>query len=197
MLGLPETTEISRPLPKKTLFAKFEMKPSQRDHFDEDISRMAIVNAVSPSTIPALQKGEEIECIYVIEVLLKRKAYDPKNILLLSKLIPQKILFAMKFEDEIQIAIYHTKLITSPWKKVNEADIRLQGLNLDRVWRNLVADIGDIIVENGNTLEQQIAIDEEKARRIKAIADLERKARAEKQPRKRLELFEEIKKLKS
>lgn len=197
MLGLPETTEISRPLPKKTLFAKFGMKPSQRDHFDEDISRMAIVNAVSPTTIPALQKGEEIECIYVIEVLLKRKAYDPKNILLLSKLIPQKILFAMKFENEIQIAIYHTKLITSPWQKENEAFVRLQGLNLDRVWKNLVAEIGNIIVENGNTLEQQIAIDEEKARRIKAIADLERKARAEKQPRKRLELFEEIKKLKA
>ena len=62
MLGLPKTTEISKALPKKAIYAKFELKPVQRDHFDEDISKMAIVNAISPTTIPALQKGTDVEC---------------------------------------------------------------------------------------------------------------------------------------
>lgn len=197
MLGLPHTTEINKALPKKAIYAKFGFKSAQRDHFDEDISKMAIVNAISPTTIPAVQKGETVDCIYVVEVLLKRKYYDPKNILLLSKLIPQKILFALRFEDEIQTVIYHTKLILGNWQKEDGACLTLQGNNLDSIWNNIVATTGEIVINEGNTLEQQIAIDDETARRLKAIADLEHKARAEKQPRKRLEMFEEIKKLKN
>ena len=105
MLGLPKSTEISRQLPKKAIFQKFELKPAQRDRFDADISKMVIVNAISQDTLPALQKGETIQTIYVIEVVLKRPNFDEKNIQMLSKLIPQKILFALHYEDVIQLAI--------------------------------------------------------------------------------------------
>ena len=111
MLGLPASTEINKQVPKKAIFAKFELKPAQRDHFDEDVAKLTLVNAISPTTIPALSKGEQIECIYVMAVTLKKKEYDPKNVLLLSKLIPQKIVFALKYEDYVQLAINHTKLI--------------------------------------------------------------------------------------
>lgn len=196
MLGLPHSTDINRPLPKNTVYVKFALKSAQRDHFDEDISRMAVVNVISPTTVPALHKGEDIECIYVVEVFLKRKAYDVKNILLLSRLIPQRIIFALRCGDEIQTAVYHTRLILSNWLREVDSQLILQGVNLDSVWTNLIAEIGNIVIENGNTLEQQIVMDDEKARRLETIAALERKARAERQPRKRLELFEQIKKLK-
>ena len=197
MLGLPKTTEISKALPKKAIYAKFELKPARRDHFDEDISKMAIVNAISPTTIPALQKGTDVECIYVVEVQLKKQNYDTKNIILLSKLIPQKMLFALHYEDNLQLAIYHTKLICSNWQKAGEVNLNLQGLNLDKVWDNLVITTGDITIEAGNTLTEQIAENDFRAKLQKEIEDLERKARAEKQPRKRLEMFERIKELKN
>lgn len=196
MLGLPKSTEISKQLPKKAIYAKFDLKPAQRDHFDEDISKLAIVNAISPTTIPALQKGTEVECIYVIEVSLKKINYDTKNIILLSKLIPQKILFALHFEDGIQLAIYHTRFICSNWKPEDSISIYLQGLTLDKVWDNLVITTGDIVIEGDNTLKEQIATDEARNKIFKEIEDLERKARMEKQPRKRLDMFEKIKALK-
>ena len=46
--------------------------------------------------------------------------------------------------------------------------------------------------EEGNSLDEQIAVDEAEAKLEKQIEDLEKKARTEKQPRKRLELFEEF-----
>lgn len=196
MLGLPKTTEISKPLPKTAIFAKFELKPKQREHFDEDISRMQLVNAISLTTIPALRKGKEVDCIYVVDIILKKTDYDPKNIVLLNKLIPQKMLFALHYEDSVQLAIFHTKLICSRWQAIDTVDLDLQGLDLDKVWENLVMTIGNIVLEDDHTLKEQIDNDEAKAKLRKEIERLEKKARNEKQQRKKLELFEEIKRLK-
>ena len=197
MLGLPKSTEISpKQLPKKAIFQKFELKPAQRDHFDADISKLTLVNAISQNKLPALQKGETIETIYVVDVALKRPNYDPKNIQMLSKLIPQKMLFALHYEDEIQLAIYHTKLISGDWMAEGAIELKLEGTTTDLVWDNLVKAIGGIEVEEGNTLVEQIAIDDEREKLRKQILALEVKARLEKQPRRKLEMFEELQELK-
>ena len=192
MLRLPKATEISQALPKKTIFAKFDLKSAQREHFDEDISRMQIVNAISQTTIPTLQKGNDVECIYIVEVMLKKQDYDPKNLLLLSKLIPQKMLFALHYDGKLQLAIFHSKLITGAWQNEDTASLQLQGFDLDEVWDNLVMDVGSIELEEDYSLEAQIAADEAKAKLQREIDQLEKKARSEKQPRKKLELYEEL-----
>ena len=194
MLGLPKSTELSQTLPKTRIFAKFDLRASQKDRFDEDISRLAIVNVISPRTIPALPAGETRETIYVVEVILKKQDYDPRSIQLLSKLIPQSILFVLRYEAKTQLAIFHTKLMTSPWGL--EPEVVLSGLDIDAVWENLVKMVGDVEVEEGNTLEEQIHYDEARAKLLKRIEDLEAKSRAEKQTRRRLEMFEELQELK-
>ena len=196
MYGLPHTTEIRKQLPKKAIYAKFELKPAQRDGFDADVSRIDIVAVISPTTVPAFASGENIKEFYVLDVQLKKKDYDEKNIAMLSKLIPQNILFALQYEDETQLAIYHTKLIKSDWKSTTDTDIRLSGLNLDTVWENIIKDIGEIHVQEGKTLTEQIQEDERVVKLKKQIEELERKCRTEKQPRRRLELYEKLTSLK-
>ena len=196
MYGLPQTTVIRKQLPKKAIYAKFELKPAQRDGFDADVSRIDIVAVVSPTTVPAVAAGEDIKEFYVLEVQLKKKDYDEKNIAMLSKLIPQNILFALQYEDQTQLAIHHTKLIKSEWKPTDDTTISLTGLNLDTVWENIIKDIGEIQVQDGKTLAEQIADDERLAKLKKQIDELEQKCRTEKQPRKRLELYEKLTKLK-
>ena len=196
MYGLPQSTEIKKQLPKKAIYAKFNMPTSQREHFDADIARIDIEVGVSKATVPALAEGEEIKEFYVLGIQLKRKEYDPKNILLLTKLLPHKMIFALHYEDEIQFAIYHTKLITSDWKQTDEATLSLTGLSLDTVWENIVKSIGHIEVEKGNTLTEQIKANEEQAKLLAQIKTLERKMASEKQPRRKREYFEQIKNLK-
>ena len=198
MYGLPQTTEIKKQLPKKAIYAKFNMPTSQREHFDADISRIDIEIGVSKATVPALAEGEEVKEFYVLGIHLKRKEYDPKNILMLTKLLPHKMVFALHYEDEIQFAIYHTKLITSEWQIIthNSSLITLQGLNLDSVWDNIVKQIGHIEVQEGNTLTEQIKANEEQTKLLAQIKMLERKMTNEKQPRRKREYFEQIKKLK-
>ena len=195
MYGLPITTERKKQLPKKAVFAKFHLKPSQRDGFDADVSRMDIVAVLSPATLPAITAGESIKDIYVLAVQMKRKDYDGKNIVLLSRLIPQNILFVLEFEGQSKLAIYHTKLMQTDWKPTESCTIELRGLNLDKVWENIAVDIGGVSIADGNTLDEQIAADERRQKIEKEIAKLEKQARAEKQPKKKFELVQQIKML--
>ena len=197
MYGLPQSTECKKQLPKKAIFAKFDLKPPQRESFDADIARIDIVAAVSPLTVPALAVGEEVKEFYVLAVQMKRKEYDSKNIALLTKLIPQKMVLALHYGDEVQQAIYHTKLITSVWQPINQKSeiINLTGLTLDSAWENIVKSIGQIDVECGNTLTEQIAANDQRAKLLAQIATLERKMASEKQPRRKREYFEQIRNL--
>ena len=196
MFGFPSSTEIKKQLPKKAIYVKFDMSASQRERFDADISRIDISAMVSSKTVPALSEGEEVKEIYLLNIQLKRKEYDAKNIVMLSKLISQKMVFALEYEEEVQFAIYHTKLISAAWTPVEEAKLLLSGLNLDSVWDNIVKLIGHIEVQEGNTLTEQIKADEEQAKLLAQIKMLERKMANEKQPRRKREYFEQIKNLK-
>ena len=82
------------------------------------------------------------------------------------------------------------------WKPTESCTIELRGLNLDKVWENIVVDIGGVSIADGNTLDEQIAADERRQKIEKEIAKLEKQARAEKQPKKKFELVQQIKKLK-
>ena len=197
MYNLPSSTDVRKQLPKKAIFAKFDLKPSQRESFDADIARIDIVAVVSPKTIPALKEGEEVKEFYVLAVQMKRKDYDSKNIILLTKLIPQKMMLALHFEGCTQFAIYHTKLISSTWQLTESTNITLSGLTIDVVWENIVKSIGHIEVKEGNTLTEQIAANDQRAKLLAQIATLERKMAIEKQPRRKREYFEQIRTLKT
>ena len=196
MYGLPQRTEINKPLHKTKVFEKFDLTASQRDSFDADISRMFITHVVAESTIPTIKAGNEIADFYIIEVSLKRREYAPKNIELLAKFIPRKILFVLHFEEKAQFAIHHTKLICSEWQQRDTLNVPLAGLDLDVVWENIVATIGSITVQEGNTLTAQIKSDEQKTKLQKQIQLLQQKLNKEKQYNKQIEINAEIKRLK-
>lgn len=196
MYGLPSSTLVNRPLYKKAVFEKFNLKAAERDCFDADVSRMAIVAYLSPAKIPALHPGQEVKEFYVLQVQLKQRDYDTKNILLLQKLIPQKIVFALEYDEEVQFCIFHTRLQQSKWKHASDAEISLKGLTFDDVWNNIVAEIGSLDTTVEETLEQQIIHREEREKLLRQIEILEKRCRIEKQTRKKYELHQQLLKLK-
>ena len=196
MYNLPPQCAINKPLYKKAVFEKFNLKAAERDRFDADISRMALVARVSTATVPALTKGKEIEGFYVLQVVLKGKDYDTKNILMLQKLIPQKLIFALQFEEQTQLCIFHTRLQQSAWMPMDEAAITLQGLSLDDVWNNIVATIGGLDSQAEESIEEQILHREQREKLLRQIESLEKQCRTEKQTRKKYELHQQLIKLK-
>jgi len=195
MLGLPKSTEIKKIIPKNALFAKFNMNTAAKERFDADIRRITLVGEVSKNTV-AISQGETVSSFFVLLVSLKQEKYDEKNIVLLSKLIDQNMLIVLEFENKAKLAIYHTKLMTSEWKPIEEYNLTLSGLDLDAVWQNIVVQIGQVEIEKGKTLDEQIATDELRNKLLNEIEKLDKKARSEKQPKKKFELAAQVKKLK-
>ena len=191
MLGFPKSTECSRQLPKKAIYAKFNMDNAAKEKFDAEVSRIVIVNEVTPKTT-TLAAGTEIQGFYILQVSLKRKDYDPRVIAQLPRLIDQNMVLLLECGDEGQLAVYHGKLICSPWRSLDDWDLQLNGLDLDAAWESLITQIGGIQIEGGNTLDEQIQINAQREQIAKEIARLEKLARKEAQPRKKYELVQKI-----
>ena len=195
MLGLPKATELSKQLPKNAIYAKFQMNTAEKAKIDADISRITIVNEVSAEKVH-IAAGNQVKSFFVLLVALKKKDFDDKTIITISKLIPQNMLLILECGDEAKLATYHSKLMQTEWKRKEALSVELKGLNLDSVWENIIMQIGGITIDQGNTLDEQIAADEYRKKIEKKIAKLEKQARAEKQPKKKFELAQQIKKLK-
>lgn len=195
MLGLPKATEMSKQLPKKAIYAKFQMNTAAKEKIDADISRITIVNEITPNkvNIPA---GDEVKSFFVLLVTLKRKEFEEKTIATLSKLIPQNILFVLECGNESKLAIYHTKLMQTDWMTIEEQRIELQGLNLDKVWENLIRSLECGVWNEELSLDENLALHEQQEKLQKQITKLEKQARAEKQPKKKFEIVQQLKKLK-
>lgn len=194
MLGLPKSTEMNKQLPKKAIYAKFQMNTASKDKVDADISRIVIVNEISPSRIN-IPAGEEVGSFFVLLVALKKKNFDEKTIAALSKLIPQNILFVLEFEGQSKLAIYRTKLMQTDWKPTESCTLELRGLTLDKVWENAIRSLELGVWNEELSLDENLALHERREKLEKEIAKLEKQARAEKQPKKKFELVQRVRAL--
>lgn len=195
MLGLPKATELNKQLPKNAIYAKFQMNTAERAKIDADISRITIVNEVSPAKIN-IAEGEQVKSFFVLLVALKRKDFEDKTIITISKLIPQNMLLILECGSEAKLATYHTKLMQTDWKRKENLSIELKGLNMDTVWENIIVQIGGITIDQGNTLDEQIAVDEQRMKIQKEIDRLTKLAKNEKQPKKKFELVQKLNEIK-
>lgn len=195
MLGLPKATELNKQLPKNAIYAKFQMNTAERAKIDADISRITIVNEVSSAKIN-IADDEQVKSFFVLLVALKRKNFEDKTIITISKLIPQNMLLILECGSEAKLATYYTKLMQTDWKRKEALSIELKGLNMDAVWENIIIQIGGITIDRGNTLDEQIAVDEQRTKIQKEIDRLTKAAKNEKQPKKKFELVQRINKLK-
>ena len=193
MFDLPKTSEIKKPLHKKLVYEKYaaELTGNKKDRFDADISRMIITNEISEASVN-IKATEEISAIFVLQVELKRKEYDDKNIIMISKLFGQKLLIVLHYDNKYQLAIYETRLLKSDWKNEEEISLKLNGLDLGSVWDNFVTQVSGINVQAGNTLAEQINVEAEKEKLRKQINDLELKARKEVQAKKKFEMVQRL-----
>ena len=193
MLGLPESTEVRQFISKAAIYRKFELNNSQQNSFDEDIKKITIVNEISSQTVKL--SGSDENSFFVLEVQLKHKNYDKKNIERLSKLIDQNILLLLTYEDEARLAVFKTILHETEWKSLENIKLTLTGLSFDALWENVIRTVGGIETQEESTLEEQITSNIEKSKIKKQIDVLKKKMKNEKQFNRQIEIKAEIRKL--
>lgn len=195
MLGLPQTTEVKKIIPKRALYSKFELNTAEQKEFDEAIRQMTIVNEISLRTIPALQKQEK--AVFVLAVQLKQEGCAEKLLQRLCRLIDQRLLLALCYEDKLQLALYFdNRILLNEFMPVAEQKVNLQGTSLNDIWEHLALQVAQLTPRAGLTPASVIANAGRRAEIEAQIAALTKKMFAEKQARKKLTLREAINKLK-
>lgn len=195
MLGLPQTTEVKKIIRKRDLYSKFELNTAEQKEFDAAIRQMTIVNEISLRTIPALQKQEK--AVFVLAVQLKQEGCAERLLQRLCRLIDQRLLLALCYEDKLQLALYFdNRILLNEFMPVAEQKVNLQGISLNDIWEHLALQVAQLTPRAGLTPASVIANAGRRAETEAQIAALTKKMFAEKQARKKLTLREAINKLK-
>lgn len=207
MLGLPTTTEYNKRIPKQKFYENLSVTPALKRVFIEQIQNVIWANKIAPTTM-SVSDGKEVTEIEVFKIVLNSNSLDESALRQMDKQIPYHILFLLEHNEKYQVWIgykeisggdnafkvnkyYHTE-----WLAKQDLQIKIDGLDMDSIYTNLIRQIGGI-EKNDKTLGEQIADKEYRERLEKEIARLEKLARAEKQPKKKFELVQRIMKLRN
>ena len=199
MYGFPDTTDLrllkkSQKFPSNAICGRSNIVLSE---YNKDVVSCELTHTLSERTLPSVNCEGNVKTVFVIEIEVKRANYNRDMIAKIADAMKgSKVIFIVKFEDSCQVLINHEgHPIRSAWEK--NLTFLLQGHTLDAIWENIVAIVGQINVEQGYTLIQQIKVNELKAKLDKEIANLEKKTRAEKQPARQRALFQQLQALKA
>ena len=208
MLGFPQTTEFNKRIPKQKFYENMEVSPALKRVFVERIKLIYWRNKLAVSTMN-IAPGETVTEIEVIEIKLASPQLNEAVLRQIDKEIPYHILFILSFDGKVQAwtgykeateggnkAFKVNKYYHTEWIPEYELNLKIEGLNMDAVWENLIIQVGGVEVGQGKSLDEQIQIDDQKAKLQKEIEKLEKQARNEKQPNKKFQLAQQVKTLK-
>ena len=153
-----------------------------------------MVNEISPVSVN-IPEGENVKSFFVILIALRKKDYDKQNIAFIAKMFGQKLLLILEYEEQHSLAIWQTRLIQQDWTAPENLHVEIVGLDLDKVWENIVAGTAGVEVAQGQSLDEQLAAQQKRRKLEKDIAKLEKLAWAEKQPKRKMKLVQSIKAL--
>lgn len=209
MLGFPQTTEFNKRIPKQKFYENMEVSPALKRVFVEQIKLIHWRNKLAVSTMN-IAPGETVTEIEVIEIKLASPQLNEAVLRQIDKEIPYHILFILSFDGKVQAwtgykeateggnkAFKVNKYYHTEWIPEYELNLKIEGLNIDAVWENLIIQVGGVEVGQGKSLDEQIQIDDQKAKLQKEIEKLEKQARNEKQPNKKFQLAQQVKALKN
>lgn len=212
MLGLPKATEFNRRIPKAKFYENVNITTSLKRLFVDYVKTIYWRNKIA-STTTNLSTGKYVTEIEVFEVNLNSPQVDIDLFKFIDSVIPYHILYILEYNGKYQVWIGY-KETTNIDKKISKVDryyqtnwfeetelvVRLEGLNLDDVYENLVRQIaGDKLQSDSSTesLKQSVERDKEIETLQKQISILQNKIRKEKQLNKQIEMNTELKKLRS
>lgn len=209
MVGLPQSTEFNKRIPKQKFYEHITVSPALKKSFVDQIRMIYWRNKVAATTVN-LAPGTIVDEVEVFEIKLNSASLDEAVLRQIDREISYHIIFLLEYEGKLQAwTAYKEKTPTAnavfkvgkyyhtEWMTEAELPIRIDGLNLDAVYENFVRQIaGDALkADSGERLKASVERDEKKKQLEKQIAVLENKMRKERQLNRQIEMNATMKKL--
>lgn len=209
MNEFPKTTVFGKAIPKTKFYENLPVTPMVKNCFVTDISSIVWRNKLSPATLN-VQAGTRIREVNVIEITLKNDSLNEQVLKAIDRGIPYHLLFLLRNKDQCMACIGYKELnaaqtealavkeyFKTDWMSFDELPLRVDGLTMDEIHDGFIKQINQRLDETDeNSLKDAIFADAQRRKLEQQIAKLEKLARAEKQPKKKFELVQDIQKLK-
>ena len=220
--ALPESTTFNRPVAKQKFYENLAVSAALKRSFVDGIKTIWWRNKLAATTLN-LAKGAAVTEIEVFEIELKNGELDEEVLRQMDRRIPYHLLFVLSFEGRAQAQIGYKEATASggaafkvnryyrtDWMPREALRFAVEGLTLDEVYENLVRQVfaSEPSASDGRggfravrtwrddlSLSENVAHDVAREKVARQIAALEKRARNEKQPKKKFELVQRIKEL--
>lgn len=199
MITFPGATIVNRILPKEAFFKRLTLNNELREKFVSDVKRITVKNSLTAQTLH-LVPGRSVSEILVLVIELKKREFDPRILESIARQNPHKLVFLLCHEGGAQLALYHGKLYTTSWQEPLQLCLSARGLNLDAVWDSFLEQIvlaEEIKPQAGLSVDERIKRHELLQKLQKDLDKAEKLTWAEKQPKKKFELYQQVQALKA
>lgn len=156
-MNFPESVYYNKKIPKQKFYDKAELSSSIKKLFVDEIEEIRWVYKFSTATINTTAGNEVIE-IEFLQIDQKCEDLSKKIIDQIAKSIPYHIIFILSYNNIEKLCVVYkdtdgTRLFyeTSAQSK-EHFDLKIEGLNLDEVYRNFVHQIMKSASNNMNRL---------------------------------------------
>ena len=208
MFGLPDKTYFGKLVPKNKFYDKLAIDKKLERSFIDQISSIRWVHKLSADLLN-VEKGSITEEVEVFLIKLKTSELDLNVLRQMDKHLHYHLIFILELNEQYQLwtsykeesvntafkvgDYYHTDWVTE-----ETFSLRIDGLNMDTVYENLVRQIaGDTLTqENSESLKETVERQAAREKLEKDIEKLRAKIRKEKQFNRQVELNAELKKSK-
>lgn len=210
MIGLPQSTEFNKRIPKQKFYENLTVSASLKQSFVDQIKTIYWRNKIAVSTVN-IAEGNDVEEIEVFEIKLTGENIDEGILKQMDKEIPYHILFLLEFNGKYQAWIGYkeeaqsgssafkvNKYYHTDWLYAAELPLKFAGLSMDAVYENFVRQIAGKLLETGEkgeSLKESVDREQEITAIKKEIEKLRARIRKEKQLNKKMELNSRIKEL--
>ena len=191
MIKLPKKCEVNKFLPKKIFYEKVGISSSIKNDFTNLVEKITWLYKLSPDTI-GISKTEEVEEIQIFQIDVKDRKIPINIIKFITKVIPYKILFIVKYKKDYCYAVKVDNVYYSEWN--DNIKFEFNAINLEVLYENIVKSI----IKENNNLKDFNKIIENENRKIelnRQINILKNKIYNEKQFNRKVELNIELNKL--
>lgn len=195
MINFPEATIVHRRMPKEAFYKRLSLTTALKDKFVSDVDRIYVENSLTKDNLN-LTAESNVKEILLLSISLKKQEFDGKVVEAIARQNPHRLVFLLSYEDQRQLALYHSKLYRTEWMPENELKLEAKGFSLEEIWNSLIEQIA-LYGERANTAEnlsidQRLALQEKILKLEKQITKTEAAAWKEQQPKKRFELYTRV-----
>ena len=193
ILHYPQSCIVGSVVPKTMFYRFMDVNPRMKARFVNDVVNITWLYKLAASTLNVTD-SDDMKEIEVFVAALKQPDCPTDLFTFIDCNMPHHIVFILTHEENAMLVVnYKTwadeshqkfrivQTFASPWMKVSELQLLVQGQSLPRIYDNFVAQVSGIGEHKAGTLAQVVELKKRIATLEKELKNLEAKVRKEPQ----------------